>query len=255
SFPRVRIAAVDLISQAIKQHNIHGLLEIDINKARRKIGDFKERTGEKLSFTSFIINCLAQAVNENKTVQAYRKGKKKLIIFEDVDVNTMIERDIEGKKMPWTYVVRAANKKSIKEIHYEIRNAQVEDIGITDLKKKMKIYSKVPKFIRNIFWWKYKRNPHLRKKMAGTVSITSIGMFGKKLGWGIPLGFHTLVITVGGIGEKPVLINEKIENHEFLSITVSFDHDIVDGAPAARFISRFTELVEDAYGLLMSRLI
>ena len=120
--------------------------------------------------------------------------------------------------------------------------------GITDFKKKMKLYSKAPKFIRNIFLCKYKRNPHLRKKMAGTVSITSIGMFGKKLGWGIPIIYHTLVITVGGIGEKPVLINEKIENHEFLSITVSFDHDIVDGAPAARFVSRFTELIESVYG-------
>lgn len=197
SFPRVRIAAVDLISQAKKQHSIHGLVELDITKARNKIREYMEKTGEKLSFTSFVISCLAKAVDENKNVQAYRKGKKKLITFEDVDVNTMIERDIEGKKMPWTYVVRAANKKSLKEIHKEIRVAQMQDIGITDLMKKMKLYSRVPKFIRNIFWRKYKRNPDLRKRMAGTVSITSIGMFGNNIGWGIPIAYHTLVVTVG----------------------------------------------------------
>jgi pyruvate/2-oxoglutarate dehydrogenase complex dihydrolipoamide acyltransferase (E2) component len=71
-------------------------------------------------------------------------------------------------------------------------------------------------------------------------------MFGKTKGWGIPIAFHTLVVTVGGIYLKPVLIDEKLFNHEFLSLTISFDHDIVDGAPAARFISKFADLIKNA---------
>ena len=50
--------------------------------------------------------------------------------------------------------------------------------------------------------------------------------------------------------EEEKLEKEKMENHELLSITISLDHDIVDGAPAARLISRFAELVENAYGLI-----
>lgn len=246
-FPRVRMAAVDLIAQAKKQDNIHGLTELDVSKIRDFIREYKKETGEKLSFTSFIIHCLAQAIESNKMVHAYRKGQKSLIIFDDVDVNTMIERNIEGNLMPWTYVVRAANKKSFLEIHEEIRNAKVGEIGINQLKKRMKVYSHAPRIIRNMFWRKYKKNPHLRKKLAGTVAVTSIGMFGKVMGWGIPIAFHTLVVTVGGIYLKPVLIDEKLINHEFLSLTISFDHDIVDGAPAARFISKFADLIENAY--------
>ena len=122
----------------------------------------------------------------------------------------MIERNIEGNLMPWTCVVRAANKKSFLEIHKEIRNAKVGEIGINKLKKRMKLYSHAPKIIRNLFWRKYKRNPHLRKRMAGTVAVTSIGMFGKTKGWGIPIAFHTLVVTVGGLFLKPILIDDKI---------------------------------------------
>ena len=246
-FPRVRIAAVDLIAQAKKQDNIHGLTEFDVSKIRDFINNYKKEKGEKLSFTSFIIHCLAQAVEDNKMVHAYRKGQKSLIIFDDVDVYTSIERNIEGNLMPWIYVVRAANKKTFLEIHEEIRNAKVGEIGIDQLKKRMKLYSHAPKIIRNLFWRKYRRNPYLRKKMAGTVAVTSVGMFGKTIGWGIPIAFHTLVVTVGGIFLKPVLVDEKVVNREFLSLTVSFDHDIVDGAPAARFISKFAELVENAY--------
>ncbi len=57
-----------------------------------------------------------------------------------------------------------------------------------------------------------------------------------------PCGYH-------GDSQKPVLVNGGLENHEFLCVTISIDHDIVDGAPAARFIQRLKELVETGYGV------
>lgn len=87
------------------------------------------------------------------------------------------------------------------------------------------------------------------KDMQGTVLLTALGMFGDGGGWGIPVTNHTLQLTLGGIAEKPAFVNDQIEKREFLSVTVSFDHDIVDGAPAARFIQRLKELMESAYGI------
>ena len=92
-------------------------------------------------------------------------------------------------------------------------------------------------------------SPTWRKRLTGTVGISAIGMFGKGTGWGIPLPTYTLSITVGGISEKPGVVNGQIEIREWLSITASFDHNIVDGAPAARFTQRLKELIESGYGL------
>lgn len=69
-------------------------------------------------------------------------------------------------------------------------------------------------------------------------------MFGEGGGWGIPVPNHTLQLTLGGMATKPALVDGAIQAREFLSVTVSFDHDIVDGAPAARFTQRLKELVE-----------
>lgn len=41
----------------------------------------------------------------------------------------------------------------------------------------------------------------------------------------------------------------RIEIREYLSLTLSFNHDVIDGAPAARFAQRLKELIESAYGL------
>jgi pyruvate/2-oxoglutarate dehydrogenase complex dihydrolipoamide acyltransferase (E2) component len=74
-------------------------------------------------------------------------------------------------------------------------------------------------------------------------------MFGQGGGWGLPVPAHSLQITLGGIAQKPGVADDRIEIREYLSVTISLDHDVVDGAPAARFTRCFQELVEQGAGL------
>ena len=85
--------------------------------------------------------------------------------------------------------------------------------------------------------------------MMGTVAVTSVGMFGKGGGWGFSLPWNTLTVTLGGIAEKPGFVEGKVEARQYLDMTLSFDHDIVDGAPIARFINTFREMIESGQGL------
>ncbi len=59
-------------------------------------------------------------------------------------------------------------------------------------------------------------------------------------------------MTVGGIGEKPGIVDGHIAIRDYLSLTISFDHAVINGAPAARFTERLKELIESAYGLFDS---
>ncbi len=87
--------------------------------------------------------------------------------------------------------------------------------------------------------------------MGGTVAITSVGLFGGgHSGWGISPTLHPLGLVVGSIAWKPVVIDGRVETREILNLTVTFDHDIVDGGPATRFVRRLVELIESGYGLV-----
>src|SRR5512143_6339 len=105
-------------------HCIYGLLEVDVTVARQFIAAHKARTGETLSFTGYLTFCLARAVDEDKTVQAYRKGRKQLVLFDDVDVGFMIELKRGDKHILRGHVIRAANRKTFWQIHQEIRSVQ-----------------------------------------------------------------------------------------------------------------------------------
>jgi pyruvate/2-oxoglutarate dehydrogenase complex dihydrolipoamide acyltransferase (E2) component len=250
-YPKLRRVLEIMYPSVQRKPMIHGLLEVDVTKAREFLQQHKAKTGESLSFTAFIITCLARAVDENKSLQAYRKGSKHLVLFDDVDVATLIEREMAGQKQPIVYIIRAANNKSFSEIHQEIRAAQVK--AVEQAWEGLKDFGWLPLIVFRvlwpIFWWMKDRSPSVQKKYGGTVGVTAVGMFGKGAGWGIPINDHTMDLTLGGIAEKPGIVDGQIAIRQYLCMTVSFNHAIVDGAPAARFTQRLKELIESGYGL------
>lgn len=253
-FPKSRRMLAATYPAVRRKSMTHAFIEVDVTDARQHLSEYKERTGESLSFTAFIITCLAHAVDENKLLNACRKGRKQLILFDTVDVATAVERDLAGWKQPIIHIIRAANKKTVTEIHQNIRAAQT-----SALKQAWKGMEAEPllkilpmpliKIMWAIFWWARGRYPGIQTRFGGTVGLTSVGMFGKGGGWALALPYHTLDVAVGGIAEKPGVVDGRIAIRDYLHLTLSFDHDIIDGAPAARFTARFRELIEQSYGL------
>ena len=56
-------------------------------------------------------------------------------------------------------------------------------------------------------------------------------------------------MVVGGIAWKPTAVEGRIVPREILVLTMIFDRDIIDGAPAACFVYRLVELIDSGYGL------
>jgi pyruvate/2-oxoglutarate dehydrogenase complex dihydrolipoamide acyltransferase (E2) component len=247
-FPRARLLMVDGGRRGLRQHTVHGLVEFDITRARAAMREHKAQTGEALSFSAFFLACLGQAIDRNRHMHAYRNWRNQLILFDEVDVNMLFEVEVDGKKTIRPHILRGVNKKTLREIHREIRAFQQTHESSQE-SKFIQWFMRLPGFARRFFLWMLFKRPQLIKEYYGTVLVTSIGMFGSGSGWGIPVPNHTLQLTLGGIAEKPGIVEGRIEAREYLSITVSFDHDVIDGAPAARFTQRLKELIESGYGL------
>jgi pyruvate/2-oxoglutarate dehydrogenase complex dihydrolipoamide acyltransferase (E2) component len=227
-----------------EQNNIHTITEVDISEPRRLIREHGQRTGEKLSLTAYITACLAQAIAEYPNLNSFRKGKN-LIILDDVTISVLVEREINGEIVPEHLGIRAAQTKTHWQIHEEIRAAQEhgEDAlgglsGTTWLRF-------IPAFLFRTFIRVASGNIQMMARY-GAIGVTAVGMFGNKNQalWLIPLvGGATVAVAVGGIVERPCVKDGQIETREHLCLTVTFNHDIVDGAPAARFLKRFSELL------------
>jgi pyruvate/2-oxoglutarate dehydrogenase complex dihydrolipoamide acyltransferase (E2) component len=236
-------------------HWMYGLLEVDVTVARQFIAEHRARTGEALSFTGFLVYCLARAVDENKEVQAYLKGRKQIVLFDDVNVGVMVEHKAGEKRALMGHIVQSAQRKTYREIHQEIRTVQSEPAPAsrgmpTWFRSAMLLPWPMSRLVKAMMAIATRRDPTIRVSASGTVFVTAVGMFGKgHSGWGIATTPHSLGLVVGSIAWKPVVVEGRIEPREILNLTVLFDHDVVDGAPATRFVRRLVELIESGDGL------
>ena len=142
----------------------------------------------------------------------------------------------------------------LREIHDELKEARsAKKVEITTGnkggKKLVKMIPKLPRFIRKMIIHKTFTDPFLKKKLLGTIGLTSVGMFGKdinQLGWMIHITPHTISVGVGSIEKKYEMTKEgTIKEREFLAVTVAMDHAIIDGGPATRFFRDFYLMLRD----------
>jgi len=242
-FPPEREIVIDAGYLGSGRHITYALVEIDVTQARQLLRDESAKHGWKISFTAFIVASFAKAIEANPNVHGFLDWRRRLVTFNDVDVVTMIEPVPGAVAIP--HIIRGANRRTILEISDEIRSIQADPGSSEQSGGLISLAPRIPRFMRLLFFWILKKNPHWFKQLAGTVVLTSVGMFGKGGGWGIGfLPTHNLGITVGGISRKPGVYEEKIAIREYLNLTISFDHDLIDGAPAARFTRALADIIE-----------
>jgi len=255
--PVFRRQVIDFFAEAWRSHSIRALFDVEIGPARQAIRRYRRETGLELSLSSYLLYCFVQALDCSRELQAHVKAGRSLVVFDDIDVSTIVERSVGGRRIPTVYVLREANRKSLAEIHAEIEAARTATgdslFTTTASAKRSRAASAVallPGFLRRrVLRYILRRNPLLKKRLFGTVSFSTVHMYGRGRAYGIPITPHPVHLMVGGISRQPALERGKLTEHEEISITLTLDHDVADGAPAARFVMDFKRRLRTADGL------
>ncbi|MBN1533316.1 MAG: 2-oxo acid dehydrogenase subunit E2 [Spirochaetes bacterium] len=255
-YPRSRTGTLDIGSIALEKHNVAALLEADVTDARRKIAAMK-RKGAAVSFTSWLIKCVADTAQAAPEVHGLRCGRRGVMRFDQTDIALTVERIVEGEPVPIPFVLRDAGRKSVAEIRAEVLAAKSAPMrhegdyapGSGLGRVAMALYYSLPWFVRRIAWRALLGSPRLVQRMMGTVMVTSVGSAGGVSGWVIPRSVHPLCIAVGSIVRKPGLAKGRVAVREYLPLTIIVDHDVIDGMPAARVLSGVLRKLEEGHSL------
>lgn len=222
---------------------VHGLLQIDITDARQRL----RAHDPALSSTAYVVACVGRAAAAHPEVHAYKDKRGRLVTPSYVDAGVMIEATTPTGPFPVGHLLHDADVRSVADLSAEIRSVQASPVELSGARKLWqadalaRIPGVVPLFFRAI------RGTRRLHEAAGTVGVSSIGTFGRGGGGaiGIPT-MHTVGVTVGGMSERPWVVDGRIKVRTILDLTISIDHDLVDGAPAARFAATLRELLESA---------
>jgi hypothetical protein len=181
--------------------------------------------------------------------------RRRVLMLPTVDLNLTVERLVQGQRVPLPVVIRDAGGKSVEQLSAEVRRAQEQPVseqivlGAGRARLSERLYCLLPAWLRRFAMRRVLHSPRSYRSRMGTVSVTSVGMFGKVNGWFLPLGITPLVVGLGAITRKPWARGNAVELRDVLHLSLLMDHDVTDGAPMARFVARLAELLEKAWGL------
>ncbi|MFZ1385450.1 MAG: 2-oxo acid dehydrogenase subunit E2 [Propionicimonas sp.] len=234
---RARLALAAGQNLASRRHLMYGLVEADLTIPRHLLRAHRERTGERLSLTAYVVTCLATALAEYPELNAFRRGRS-LVFLDEVIIEVLVERRIDGQPAVGYLPIRHANATSLRDIHDQIRASQASTDKTIAGQRWLEL---VPAFVAPLLmtWMQRSIGWGLRLGVAG---VNNVGT-ANAAGWGLSPGAGTLGITLGGIAPRPRLVDGQLVEREIAHLTVTVDHDVVDGAPAARFTARLLELL------------
>lgn len=219
---------------------MHGLL--DVTEASRLIAAHQP----PLSFTAFVIASVARATVTHPEVHAYRNWRGQFVTHRHVDVSTIVEIATPQGLFPLVHTVRDADIRELADISAELHRVKTDPVAHhhPSVTRLAPLVTRIPGLIR-IMYALLSRSVRLRQR-SGTVTVTAVGMFAGGGGFAIaPLALMSLQVVVGGISERPRVNDGHVEARTVLDLTVSIDHNVVDGGPAARFGAELRRQIEN----------
>ncbi len=177
--------------------------------------------GVKLSYLPFIMKALAQTFRAFPTVNAVMDEEAfTLVVRQDVNIGIATDTDA-GLYVP---VVKHVDQKSLLELAVE-----VQDITTRTRENKVKV----------------------DELSGGTFTITSVGNIGGRFATPILNHPEVAILGVNQIHDRPMAIDGQVVIRPMMYLSPSFDHRVIDGAVAARFVSALKAILENPETLLL----
>lgn len=191
--------------------------EADVSETAHLLAEMRKRD-PKITYTDFVARAAVKALKENPLLNSVWVGDQ-VYLVEDVCLGIAVASD-EGLVVP---VIPNADKKTIPELA-NIRNDVVSRAR------------------------EGKASP--QDFIGGTFTITNLGMFGVDYFTPIINPPENAILGIGQVCEKPVVSDGKIQARTLMPLSLSFDHRVIDGAPAAVFLKRVKEQLETPKSLV-----
>jgi pyruvate/2-oxoglutarate dehydrogenase complex dihydrolipoamide acyltransferase (E2) component len=244
-FPSNRHLVTAALRSGRHKTPMYGFVDVDVTLAKRLLA----AADPPSSMTAFLAASVARAAAAHPEVHAYRDWRGRLVTHQFADVGTMVEIATAQGPFPMPHTLHDADIRSVPDLSDELRHVKTAPFSASSAARWAARYAplatRVPGVLRAAY--AIMSRSTASRQQIGTVAVTSIGMFGGGAGYGLtPLTLMSLGLIVGGISQQPRVIDGQIQIRDVLNLTLAIDHDVIDGAPAARFAAELRELIETA---------
>ncbi|WKA53413.1 dihydrolipoamide acetyltransferase family protein [Planococcus shixiaomingii] len=190
-----------------------------VGMRKQLLAPIEEQTGYRVSYTEIILKAAAAALKRHPNINVSLEGNE-IVYHEEINIGLAVAVD-NGLFVP---VIKNANQKGLAAITKDCKTA-----GKAARENKLK--------------------PD--QMTGGTFTISNLGMYAIDAFTPVINQPESAILGIGRINEKPVGVNGAIELRPMMTVSLSFDHRVIDGAPAAAYLTDFKKMLEHPFELLV----
>jgi pyruvate dehydrogenase E2 component (dihydrolipoamide acetyltransferase) len=213
---RQKIAEHMVMSKHTSAH-VYTLVEVEMTRVvgtrERFKKEFEERNGIKLTYTPFFVRACVEAIKELPIINSSLDGTN-IIYKRDVNIGIAVALE-NGLIVP---VIKRADEKNFLGVARSVQDladrARTKRLSVDDVQ-------------------------------GGTFTITNPGSFGGLFGLPIINQPQVAILGVGAIEKRPVVRDDAIAIRHMVYLSVSYDHRVIDGAVAERFMGKIKNILEN----------
>jgi 2-oxoglutarate dehydrogenase E2 component (dihydrolipoamide succinyltransferase) len=220
----VKIVPMSVMRRKIAEHmvlsahtspHVYSVYEVNFARVaalREKRKAEYEAAGAKLTYTGFIAKVIVDALRQFPMVNASIDGGN-IVYKKDINLGIAVALDA-GLIVP---VIRSADEKNLLGL-----TRAINDLAVRARSKKL----------------------HPDEVQQGTFTITNPGIFGALYGLPLINQPQVAILGVGAIEQRAIVIDDAIAIRPMCHLTLGYDHRLIDGADAGRFLSFVKERLE-----------
>lgn len=217
-----KVVAQRMVQSAFTAPHVTLVSEADLTKTLelkvQLTQNIEKQTGCRLSITEILVKLAAHTLQKHPMVNASLQGDH-IVLNHEVNIGIAVAVS-NGLVVP---VVRKASQKGFTAIVEECKQ-------LATLARDGRL------------------SPD--QMSGGTFTISNLGMYAVDAFTPIVNPPESAILGVGRIQEKPIGVNGSIELKPMVTLSLSFDHRVIDGAPAAAFLTDLKGVLENPYRML-----
>lgn len=244
-----------------KDPSVYGSVELEMDETLRYLEAFRAATGKRLTVTHLMAAAVAKVLEAMPDANAVMRFHR-IYLRKTIDVFFQVAmKDEESGQIDLSGVtLREANKKSMVDIvdQFEAAAAKVRAGKDEEKEQTRRTFKRLPGFLVgpildfiSLLCFTFNLDLSflgLPKDPFGSVMVTNVGSLGLEEAYVplVPYSKVPLLVAVGALKRIPVVRDDdRIEVATVMKLFATFDHRVLDGAPAAAFLDAIIEVLED----------
>ncbi|WP_017598914.1 2-oxo acid dehydrogenase subunit E2 [Nocardiopsis lucentensis] len=221
--------------------HVHLLADVDATALRRD----REASGRRVSYVSYVVKTAAAAIAANADARAVlRDGlRPRLATVDDVHAKVLFDKTVDGQRCVLSGSVESAQRRDIADIQRIVDDHKKDEVTPDGPFAQVRRLQRLPVPLGLLLYKTVLRDPRRRARLQGVFSVTSVGHTPVRAI--LPMIAGTWGFGVGAITDTPVVRDGEVVVRPVFTLSLTFDHRVVDGALAAELLAEVTHGLEN----------